>query len=208
MTDVASIGGDRDLVRRLRAGEEAAFDAFFAAYFPGLYRFALARTREDANAAEEVVQAALCAAVRRLETWRGEASLFTWLCTICRHEIAGYYRRNRLVPPAVRLPEDLADVRAALESLAAAEGDPEESLRRKELMRLVRVALDHLPHRYGDALEWKYLDGLGVPEIGARLGIGTKAAESVLTRARDAFRDAFAALCGGPSAAEAEASGE
>ncbi len=108
----------------------------------------------------------------------------------------------------MRLPEDLADVRAAMESLAAAGGGPEQSLRRKELMRLVRVALDHLPPHYGDALEWKYLDGLSVTEIGGRLEIGTKAAESMLTRARDAFRDAFAALCGGRTAAEAEAMGE
>jgi RNA polymerase sigma-70 factor (ECF subfamily) len=193
------------MVRRLRAGEESAFDAFFASCFPGLYRFVLARTGDDGQAAEEIVQAALCTAVRRLETWRGEASLFTWLCTFCRHEIGAYYRQS---PPAVRLPEDLADVRAAMESLDAAEGDPGQSLRRKELMRLVRVALDHLPPYYGDALEWKYLDGLSVTEIGGRLKIGTKAAESMLTRARDAFRDAFAALCGGASAAEAEAMGE
>jgi RNA polymerase sigma-70 factor (ECF subfamily) len=205
---VASVDLDRALVRRLLAAEERAFDEFFAAHFPGLFRFALVRMGDDGDAAEEVVQATLCAAVRRLDTYRGEASLFTWLCTFCRHEISGYYRRSRRAQPALRLPEDLADVQAALESLAAVEGGPEESLRRKELMRLVRVALDHLPPHYGDALEWKYIDGLSVAEIGARLEVGTKAAESLLTRARNAFRDAFAALCGGRSAAEAEAIGE
>ena len=46
------------------------------------------------------------------------------------------------------------------------------------------------------ALEWKYVDGLSVAEIGVRLGRSRKAAESLLDRARGAFRDAFAALAG------------
>ena len=54
--------------------------------------------------------------------------------------------------------------------------------------------LDGLPARYGDALEWKYVEGLPVVEIAARLAVSPKAAESLLTRAREAFRDAFATL--------------
>ena len=42
---------------------------------------------------------------------------------------------------------------------------------------------------YGDALEWKYVQGLSVKEIAARLNLGAKAAESLMTRARQAFRD-------------------
>jgi DNA-directed RNA polymerase specialized sigma24 family protein len=56
------------------------------------------------------------------------------------------------------------------------------------------VALDHLSPHYGEegqALEWKYLDGLSVKEIAARLRLAPKAAESLLTRARRAFRDGF-----------------
>jgi DNA-directed RNA polymerase specialized sigma24 family protein len=62
---------------------------------------------------------------------------------------------------------------------------------------LVRLTLDQLPARYGDALEWKYVEGLSVKEIAVRLGVGPKAAESLLTRARQAFRDAFATLSPG-----------
>ena len=51
--------------------------------------------------------------------------------------------------------------------------------------------LDHLPQHYADALEWKYIDEIPVQEIGVRLGLGPKAAESLLTRARRAFREAF-----------------
>ena len=176
-------------------GEETAFEEFFEDYFPGLYRFALARTGQDPDAAEEIVQATLCRAVSRIETYRGEAALFTWLCTFCRREISDYYQRRRRDPPRRELAEDAPEVRAALESVAATTaGSPEAQLRRKERAQLVQVALDHLPPRYADALEWKYIEGVPVKEIAGRLGIGPKAAESLLTRAREAFRDCFAAL--------------
>ena len=62
--------------------------------------------------------------------------------------------------------------------------------------RIVEATLDSLPGRYGEVLEWKYIDGLSVTEIAARLGVGAKAAESLLTRAREAFRDAIKELFG------------
>jgi DNA-directed RNA polymerase specialized sigma24 family protein len=58
------------------------------------------------------------------------------------------------------------------------------------------VTLDALPGSYGDALEWKYVQGFSVMEIAARLNLGAKAAESLLTRARQAFREGYAALTG------------
>ncbi len=187
--------GDRDLVHRMLAGDEDAFRRFFDLHFPGLYRFALARLGHDADAAEEVAQAALCKVVRKLHTYRGEASLFTWVCTFCRWEISAWHAQRGRRGVAVELVEESAEVRAALESLSALGGDgPRERVLRREVGALVRLALDRLPSRYGDALEWKYVEGLSVKEIAVRLGVGPKAAESLLTRARQAFRDAFATL--------------
>lgn len=191
---------DKLLAKRMLAGEEEAFEEFFGRYFPGLYRFALVRLGNDADSAEDVVQSTLTRAVDKLHTYRGEAALFTWLCTFCRHEISAHYKRKgRAVQ--VTLIEDAPEVRAALESLAGGVPDlPEEALHRKELARLVQAALDALPGRYGDALEWKYIHGLTVKEIGERLNVGPKAAESLLARAREAFRDGFTAVCGGLAA--------
>src|SRR5437868_7067481 len=189
---------DRTLVQRMLAGEEAAFREFFDAAFPGLYRFALARVGHDTDAAEEVAQSALCKVVRKLHTYRGEAALFTWVCTFCRWEISAWHAQRGRRGVAVELFEESAEVRGALESLAAlgTEG-PRERLLRDEVGELVRQVLDQLPSRYGDALEWKYVEGLSVKEIATRLGVGPKAAESMLTRARQAFRDAVQSL--GPS---------
>ncbi|HVS66464.1 MAG TPA: sigma-70 family RNA polymerase sigma factor [Thermoanaerobaculia bacterium] len=188
---------DRLLVRRMLRGDERAFSEFFDASFPGLYRFALVRLGYDADAAEEAVQSVLCKAVAKLHTYRGEAALFTWLCTICRREIAVQSQQaGRRQAALVRLDE-APEVRAALDALAASEEMPEGELLRKELGDLVRLALDNLPVRYAAALEWKYIEGESVREIAHRLELGPKAAESLLTRARSAFREAFATLCGG-----------
>ena len=69
---------------------------------------------------------------------------------------------------------------------------------REEIGRFVQVALDRLPAHYGNALEWKYLENLPVKEIASRLEMGPKAAESLLTRAREAFRQAHARLTTAP----------
>ena len=77
----------------MRGGDERAFHEFFDAYYPRLYRFAVARVRLE-DAAEDIAQATLVLAIRKAGTWRGEAALFTWLCTLCRHEISAYCRRH------------------------------------------------------------------------------------------------------------------
>ena len=188
---------DLALTRRLLAGDESAFEEFFGDYFPRLYRFARARLGGNEDAAEEVVQSALIRAVDKLHTYRGEAALFTWLCTICRREIATWLERAGKAPE-VSLIDDHPEIRAALDALTTfASPDPETELRRRELSRLVQVTLDHLPARYADALEWKYIQGLSVGEVADRLGLGYKAAESLLTRARQAFRDGFSLVAGG-----------
>lgn len=188
---------DRQLVKRMLAGEEHAFEEFFAGYFPGLFRFVYLRVNNSADAAEEIVQKALCKAVAKLGTYRGEAALFSWLCTFCRHEISRYMKENSryyFQPDYLDSPE----IAAALESLLMASQDrPDHAVLRKELGFMVQLALEALPSRYADALEWKYMEGLPVKEIAERLNLGLKAAESLLTRARQAFRDAFLSVSSG-----------
>jgi RNA polymerase sigma-70 factor (ECF subfamily) len=182
-------GDDRALVRRLLGGDEAAFAVFFDRSFAPLYRFAAARLGGDAQGAQEVVQETLVKALPRLGAYRGEAPLLAWLFAICRHEAGAWLRRRARA--GVALIEEEPEVRAVLASLAARAATPEDEALRSELARLVQRTLDALPARYGDALEWKYVHGLTVAEIGARLGVGVKAAESLLGRARGAFRQAF-----------------
>jgi RNA polymerase sigma-70 factor, ECF subfamily len=169
------------------AGEEAAFGELAERCFPALYRFALARLHGDRDLTREIVQAAVAKALGKLASYRGEASLLTWLCACCRNEILMHFRRMRSGPPELAL-----DSGAEVVLAAPAAGGPEAVLLRQELAVLVHMALDGIPARYAQALEWKYVDGLPVETIAARLGLGSKAAESLLTRARQAFRTSYA----------------
>lgn len=162
-------------------GEERAFTEFFDGHFSRLYRFALPRLGRDADAAEEVVQAVLCKAISAMRSWRGEAALFTWLCTFCMHEIGNHYRQSGRRPQPLGLIEDGPAMIVTDET------------RRSEVAMLVHATLDGLRDGYGDVLEWKYVLGLSVDEIAGRLGVSPKAAESLLTRARQAFREAYPA---------------
>lgn len=186
---------DRALTRRILRGDAAAFRGLFDSFFPRLYRFALVRLDGDHEAAGEIVQRTFCKAIERLDTYRGEAALYTWFCQVCRNTIVDYRRATHRESRAVVLFEDQPNVRAILEALtAAATAQPELAVWQQDVRRLVQATVDTLPDRYSEILEWKYVDGLSVEEIAAQLNIGAKAAESLLSRARAAFREAIGAL--------------
>ena len=185
---------DRTLARHVAAGDSHAFESFFREYFPRLFRFTLARVGGDADLAEEIVQRTMCQVVRKIGSYRGEALLFTWLCQICRNEMATTFRQRRLQGSQVALLEDQPAIRAALESISVESDTPEKAQNREDLARFVRITLEYLPTKYATALELKYIRGCSVDEIGEQLNISTKAAESVLSRARAAFKEGFRSL--------------
>lgn len=183
---------ERALVRRMVAGDRQAFEQFADSYIPALYRFAASRLRHDPELTREIAQATLVRAIEKIGSFRGEASLTTWLCACCKSEISAHFRKSRARPAEVewseeRLPE------AASPGGAAPDG-PESSILRDEDRELVHVTLDRLPARYARVLEWKYLDDLSVREIAERVELKMKAAESLLTRARNSFREVYARL--------------
>jgi RNA polymerase sigma-70 factor (ECF subfamily) len=189
------LSDDKGLAARMCQGEQRAFDEFFNAYFDRLYRFALVRLNQDADAAEDVVQQTLTRAVQKIALYRGESALFTWLCRICRNTIVDSFRAAGRTHRETVPFEENEEVRLALESISAmATEDPAVGTANEQLKRLVRVVLDYLPRRYGQVLEWKYIEELSVKDIATRLGVAPKAAESMLTRARNAFREGIAAL--------------
>jgi RNA polymerase sigma-70 factor (ECF subfamily) len=185
------------LVKSMLAGDEQSFRLFFDTYFSRVYRFASPRVGADPDACKEVVQATLTKAVQNLGSFRGESALFSWLCQICRHEIVDYLRAHKRRAGHVVLIEDRPEIRAALEAIEApAEEQPPHKLNRAQTKELIQSVLDRLPSRYGDVLEWKYIEGRSVEEIGELLGIGHTAAQSMLARARTAFREALETLFG------------
>jgi len=186
---------DRKLIKRLLRGDERAFDQFFRENFSRLYRFAQARMSGDEQAIREVVLAAMSRALKKLSGYRGEAALFTWLCVICRNEIVDWSRRNAGYLEHVVLTEDHPEIQAAVDSLVVStKADPRRQYQKYEVSRLIQVALDRLPPSYGDALEWKYIEGYSVKEIAQRMGVSHEAAQSLLARARRAFEEIYSTL--------------
>jgi len=186
---------DKRLVKQLLAGNDAAFDRFFDENFARLYRFAIVRMGDDPDAARDVTQITLTKAVRQLHSYRGEAALFTWLCAICRNEMADWLAMAGRRQAHVVLIEDYPEVQAAVDSFRApAAESPERQYRRTESLRLIQVALDRLPPNYGNVLEWKYVEGFSVGEIAGRLGIGAEAAQSLIARAKRAFADVYSSM--------------
>lgn len=186
---------DRALAKRVLAGDLATFDRFFDDNFARLYRFALTRLGGDAQAAEDIAQSTLIRAVRKLDSYRAESQLFTWLCAICRNEISDWLRKQGRHQEHIVLTEDFPEVRAIVDSFATPSHDsPEANYQRVESVRLIQIALDRIPPKYGDVLEWKYIEGHSVMEIAQRLKIGQEAAQSLIARAKRAFAEVYDAL--------------
>jgi RNA polymerase sigma-70 factor (ECF subfamily) len=185
---------DQRLVARLLAGDEPAFKQFFSDHYQRLYRFALARTGLDTGAAEDVAQATLSRALAHLGGYRGEAQLFTWLCAICRSEVGRWLRKTGRREAHIVLLDDHPDACAALDSWRADGDDPLDELDREQHAHHIQAALDRLPPRYGDVLEWKYVEGFSAQEIALRLNIGLEAVNSLLARAKRAFKETYDSL--------------
>ena len=189
---------DQAIIERLLRGDARAFDEFFNEYYPKLYRFVKRRLPQDKAAAEDIAQATLCRALESLGSFRGEATLMTWLCTLCRREMSVRWHETQDHSSRAVLAEDNPEIRAALESLFAVEqGDPLLAANREQVKDSILTALDYLPVPYADILEWKYVHDMSVVEIAQRLDRTPKATESLLTRARESFRETFSLLHGG-----------
>lgn len=186
---------DLRLVRRALRGDETAFRFIFDEHYDRLYRFALTRSGGDSHAAEDLVQQTLSRAIQNLRSYRGEAQLQTWLFTICRNTIIDWRRKKGLQDSSVVLAEDFPNVQAVVESYSApVSHEPLAQTEHFELNSIVQMVLDRLPKNYGDALEWKYIQGWSILEISQELNIGQEATQSLLARAKRAFAEIYVDL--------------
>ena len=182
---------EQDLVQRMRRGEQRAFDQFFDAYAARLGAFAARRSALDAAAIEDVVQMTLINAMRGLGTFRGGSSLFTWLCQICRNQLADIRRKSARQPQMQSL-DDLTEEKPLAQIIQLTDfRDPLDECANDAERGAVRHAINGLPSHYARILELRYGDELTVPEIARVLQISESAAESQLVRARQAFRVAW-----------------
>jgi RNA polymerase sigma-70 factor (ECF subfamily) len=180
---------EQDLIHRMRRGEQRAFDEFFNTYAARLGAFAARRCSLDAAGLEDVVQMTMINAMRGLAGFRGGSSLFTWLCQICRNQLADA-RRTAARQPATRSLEEMGGEKPLAKVVQLTDfRDPLDECAADDHRSAVRRVINTLPPHYARILELRFGDELTVPEIGHVLGISESAAESQLVRARQAFRD-------------------
>lgn len=156
------------------AGDARAWQARYDALAPALERYVRWRCGGCPHLADDCLQDAWLTAVRSVSAFDPEAGDFAaWLRGVAANAV-----RNRL-----RSRRRREGRQRPLESEPAS----------APVERAVRVAevLAELPPRYEEALRLKYLEGHAVLEIAAIWGESAKAVESCLTRARQAFREAF-----------------
>jgi RNA polymerase sigma-70 factor (ECF subfamily) len=178
----------------LRENDRRAWKRAYELHGARVYRYAFFRLRCDADAAADVTQEVFLRAIDAIRSFRGdEDALPAWLVGIARRVLAQRARDRRPgersgghagaraeVPPAAAGSEPVDPGPSACERMA---------LREEQLF--TGAALAALPENYESVLRWKYCESLPVAEIAGRLRISPKAAESLLTRARAAFRTAY-----------------
>ncbi len=162
-----------------------------------LFRFCFYRVGGDHHLCEEAVQETLLQAIDRLRSYqpaRGEGEVFPWLTGLARNEIRRILHREKRTAGLAqfwrRMDEQLLSLFAMLET----EPFGDELLIRAETRSMVNATMSQLPPRYSHALEEKYLRGKTLRQLAAAAGTTEKAAESLLGRARQAFRSTFLAL--------------
>ncbi|MDG4883062.1 RNA polymerase sigma factor [Mesorhizobium sp. WSM4884] len=185
-----AIAGDMALVRRALAREAGAFRSIIKTHNQRLYRIARGVVRNDAEA-EDIVQEAYMRAFAGLETFRGDASLATWLSRIVINEALGRLRKRKRV---VAMPEnpEAQIIRFPLnQSGSNPSDDPERTMAQRQILGLVERATDSLPDVYRTVFVARVIEGLSIEETAELLGIRPETVKTRLHRARALVRKAL-----------------
>jgi RNA polymerase sigma-70 factor (ECF subfamily) len=187
-------GDDTLLVARLRAGDAAALEALMARYSARVYRLAYGIVRNEADA-EEVAQDVFLTLFRKVDTFEGRSTLWTWIFRVTTNVALAHRRgkwRELEVPLEEHLPKFLPDGhRAGDAALLACDwsATPEEEVLSGETRALLARAIDELPEDYRVVLVLRDVEGLSNEEAAGVVGETVACVKSRLHRARMALRE-------------------
>jgi RNA polymerase sigma-70 factor (ECF subfamily) len=162
---------DTLLVQRILSGDKAAGERFITEHYPCVSRL-LHHLTGSAQHAEDLTQQTFLKAWQALATFRGEASLATWLYRIAYHEYTHWLRARREHAP-----------------LDAAAGVVDERADHAFEAVLVRRALAHLSQEHRETFLLYHVQGLSVPEVAAVLDVPAGTVKSRLFHARQRLRE-------------------
>lgn len=160
---------------------EDEFRIFYDRALPRVFGYVFHRCGGDRSVAEELTQQTFSEAVRKRHTFNGSADPLTWLTAIARHKLADHFRRLDR--------DEHRRLRLVVREIATAAED--RAWRRTDEREAIVRALATLPALQRAVLVLHYADGLSVREIGVELRKSESSIESLMTRAREAFRRSY-----------------
>lgn len=194
-----TVDRDADLVEGLRRQEPRATEALVAAYGERAYRLAI-RITGNSSDAEEVVQDALWAAARKIDTFRGTAAFGSWVYRITAN--AAYQkRRGRRIERNGTSWEELAPSfdETGQHVQPGLDWSPrlKDPVLQAELQSVLRATIDELPEEHRATFLLHDVEGLSNLEIAETLQIKLATVKSRVHRARLFLRSRLAAYVGG-----------
>jgi RNA polymerase sigma-70 factor, ECF subfamily len=186
---------ERELVARLRAGDEAAFADLVERYHPAMVRLALTRVRSRA-VAEEVAQEAWLGLLRGLDRFEGRSSLRTWLFRIVVNRAISTGVRERVHLPVGDEELETADGRFSQDGWWVTPpkhwaDDVVDRLTAPSLVARVREVISELPTAQRQVVTLRDVEGLTSTEVCEILGISEVNQRVQLHRARARIRSAL-----------------
>jgi len=174
---------DRSLIARVQAGDPGAERLLYDRHVGGVYRLAY-RMTGDTDLAREYTQETFIRAFERIEQFRGDAALGTWIRTIAGTVVLNGLRKvKRFRQREVELDEGVAHAVTP----RSAEPDLKERLEQ---------AIEGLPTKYRMVFVMHDVEGYTHEEIGAALGMPAGTSKAQLFRARARLREALSDFAG------------
>lgn len=173
--------------------EKLTPELVFREYAPRIYNLARRMLGNEADA-EDVTQEVLLQVIRKLDTFRGESQLGTWLHRVTVNAALAYRqkRANRQKHETGPVLDDQTEVSGPIGPVNRWNVSPDEPMLAAEQTRLIEDAINTLPEPFRDVYVLADVEGLPNAEIGDMLGLSVAAVKSRLHRARLRMRDALA----------------
>jgi len=194
---------DRQLIARLQAGNDSAVHDLAERYGPRIFQLAMRhmKNREDA---EEVTQDVLMKVYRKIDAFRGDAALSSWIYRITFNTAMSKLRNSRAARAAEQERERalaahrLTDDRSrAPRQPADWSNMPDEELLRAQLRQAVAAAIQELPEIYRAPVVLRDIQGLSTEEASTRLHLKDQTLKSRLHRGRLMLRERLQAFTSG-----------
>jgi RNA polymerase sigma-70 factor, ECF subfamily len=169
---------DWELVRKCQAGETAAFQELVSRYYQKVYMviLGLLRNREDAM---EIAQETFFRAYRKINSFHGGSSFYTWLYRIAVNISIDARRRQKRNPLDFREQMD-----GLLEAQNVVGRDPFSDIQDKQLREKLVAAIDDLTPEHKAVIVLRTIEGLSYKDIGEILGCSEGTVMSRLHYAR------------------------